>query len=322
MRDFLEALTAHGLRPKGLPVPDGKWHRCPTDHKPKRKNGAYCLAPDGRVGWYWDLALDTQTITWRADGHVRDSLPPPSDHAAMRRQQAQVRAARRAASQGAREFYESCTPLVGGHEYLTAKGLDMAGCRGLRVDGDGWLVIPMERRGQLVSVQRISAHGRKLFWKDAPTSGTSYVIERRGAPLTVLCEGLATGLAIFAAVSTARVVVAFTAGNLPKVAEQLPRRGMAAVAADNDHQTEERTGRNPGLVSAEAAAALLGCGVAAPEGIVGTDWADLLLERMEERRGRTLYGRQPESEASIRRAVDGEIAAAMMRAARFLPVAG
>jgi putative DNA primase/helicase len=170
-------------------------------------------------------------------------------------------------------------------------------------------------------VQRIAADGDKRFWTGAPTSATSYTIDRPGATLTVLCEGLATGLAIYAAVKMSRVVVAFTAGNLPKVATKLPRRGMVVVAGDNDHQTEARTGRNPGLISAGEAAALLGCGVAAPDAIEGTDWHDYLAERMAERRERVLYGQRPESESAIRRAVDGEIQQAMMRAARFLTAA-
>jgi phage/plasmid primase-like uncharacterized protein len=46
------------------------------------------------------------------------------------------------------------------------------------------------------------------------------------------------------------------------------------IAADNDHGTEERTGTNPGIQAAQEAAQALSCGVAHPEGIRGTDWAD------------------------------------------------
>jgi putative DNA primase/helicase len=321
MNSFHDALIAHGLRVKGAPVADGQWHRVPTDHKPKRKNGAYCLATDGRIGWYWDLALDTATVTWRADGKQVDSLPPPVDYAAIRRRRQAERMDRRRAVDAARAFYADCPALIGGHGYLRSKGLDMTGCRGLKVDGDGWLVVPMERGGRLMSVQRIAADGDKRFWPGAPVSGTSYVVDRQGAALTVLCEGLATGLAIFAAVPNARVVVAFTAGNMPKVAAKLPRVGMAVVAADNDHQTEARTGRNPGLASAEEAAALLGCAVAVPEGIEGTDWCDLRAERLAAR-GQQVYGKRRETGGSARRAVDAQIAGAMMRSARFLPVTG
>ena len=134
--------------------------------------------------------------------------------------------------------------------------------------------------------------------------------------MTVLCEGLATGLAIFAAVPTARVVVAFNAGNLVRVAEALPRRGMAVVAADNDLATEARSGINPGVKAAHEAATVLGCGIAVPTCIVGTDWLDYRNEKIEERKQVVRRGRV--SESSIRKAVDAEISAAMLRGAALL----
>jgi phage/plasmid primase-like uncharacterized protein len=55
-------------------------------------------------------------------------------------------------------------------------------------------------------------------------------------------------------------------------------RGLTVVCADNDSETETRTGKNPGLESGRKAAASIGCGVACPAGIRGTDWADALQE--------------------------------------------
>ena len=73
----------------------------------------------------------------------------------------------------------------------------------------------------------------------------------------------------------ARVIVCFDAGNLVKVASQFKARGLTVVCADNDGKSATNTGIDKGRQAAEA----IGCGVAYPEGIDGTDWADALLER-------------------------------------------
>lgn len=317
--DFTAFLRSLGLRP-GTTLPDGRVRRCATESHPRRRNGAYWLSIDGRVGFGQDWAQHAEPVLWRSDGGA-DREQDAREAAALLREaraaQAEQRRRQAAATARAREIYAGCAPLIGAHPYLEAKGLDMRGCRGLRVDADGWLVVPMHRGGELVSLQRISPRGEKRFWKGAPTRGASYTIERQGATLTVLCEGLATGLALYAAVPHSRVVVAFNAGNLPRVAESLPRRGMVAVAADNDHATEQRTGSNPGVEYARAAAELLGCGVAVPEDLEGTDWLDWRTERLAVRL-RPVYGRRTPTEAQARRAVDAGIASEVMRAARYV----
>lgn len=317
--DFAAFLRDMGLQP-GPIVPDGKIRRCRTESKPKKKNGRYFLAVDGRFGWGMDWQIHESPVTWRLDSEA--GLPEPIDPAVQRRRMVADQRKREEASAEAREFYAKCSALVGGHEYLTSHGLDMTGCRGLKVDRKGWLVVPMMRGGELVSVQRIAPDGDKRFWPGAPTQGAMYVVERAHSGMTVLCEGLATGLAIFASVSTARVVVSFTAGNMAKVAAKLPRRGMMCVAADNDHGTEASLGKNPGLLAGEEAARVLGCEMAAPEGIAGTDFCDYREERLTALRA-PVYGKRTPTEGMIRRTVDGEITAAMMRAARFVyPAAG
>lgn len=336
MKDFPAFLRDLGLQP-GAIVPDGKVRRCRTDDKPRHRNGAYWLAPEGNFGWAQNWAIHQEPVLWRAGDDV---VVPAFDPVAHRLRNQEARRARAKAIQGAREFYASCTPLLGGHEYLRAKNLDMTGCRGLRVDSGGWLVVPMYRRGEIQSVQRIAPDGSKRFWFGAPTSGASYPIERQRATITVLCEGLATGLAIFAAVPIARVVVAFNAGNLPRVASELPRRGLVCVAADNDHRTvcprhkDEGLAKpyepwddrpdwcmcNPGRIYGVEAAEILGCGLAMPEKIDGTDFDDLRAERIAARMSRDDADR-PGYALQVQRAVDSEITRAVMRAARMVRAA-
>jgi putative DNA primase/helicase len=112
------------------------------------------------------------------------------------------------------------------------------------------------------------------------------VLSRANSAVTIFAEGFATGLALYQSIPLSSVIVAFDAGNLAVVAAQHKGKGLMVVAADNDHGTEARLGFNTGLLKGKAAAEILRCGVAAPFGILGTDWADYLQETGEAGRAR------------------------------------
>lgn len=313
--DFRAFLVSLGLQP-GRVACDGRWHRCPTESHPNKKNGSWKLALDGSVGFAQDHAAHEKAVIWKPGKDA--PAPMPFDPAALARAHAEERRRRIAATQAAREFYTRCEPLRGGHPYLESHGLDMAGCSGLKVDRDGWLVVPAYRSCNLMTVQRISPSGEKRFWPGAPVKGASFMVERRQAAITVLCEGLATGLAIFASAPLTRALVAFNSGNLGEVT--IPPVGLLAIAADNDWKTRERLGTNPGVEAAQKAADASGVGVAVPETLEGSDWCDWRMEQIAKRtaaRDADPFSRTRDSE--IRRAVDSEIAQAVSRAAR-LPV--
>lgn len=63
------------------------------------------------------------------------------------------------------------------------------------------------------------------------------------------------------------VYIAFDAGNLPHVAPYLhelyPNKDMI-ICADNDHATEQDTGKNPGLIYAKQAARVSGADLEYP----------------------------------------------------------
>jgi putative DNA primase/helicase len=302
---FRAAMQSAGLRPCEI-TPDDRWYRCSTDSHPRGKNGAYKLSLDGTFGLFQDWAIHPNPMVWSDRSSKTISA---GKRTSANQFQADERQELATAIKSARCYFDGCQRLRDGHPYSIRKQLEMTGCSGLRTDAAGWLVVPMQINGAFVSVQRISPDGKKLFWPGAPTRGATYIIERHGAELTVICEGLATGLAIFNAAPTSRVVVGFYAGNLVRVAETLPRRGMAVVAADNDLATETRTGVNPGIKAAQEAAAVLRCGIAVPRGIAGTDWLDFRNEKIKERRQQESDGRRDDSE--IVKAVDAVISAAM-----------
>lgn len=268
---FDQALAVAGLIPREV-IADGRWRRCATQDKPRKRNGAYKLALDGSVGFWRNWALDDDVQVWRDDSAIR-----PVDESRVRAQRDRERRQRIEAMKSARAFWHDAKPMLHLHPYIARKRLSALGCAGLRVHRD-MLVVPVWHGQWLVSVQTITADGQKRFWPGAPVKAGAFTMERRAHALTAVCEGLATGLAVFQSVKQARVVVAFDAGNLTPVVQRIKPTGAVVICADNDHETQARIGVNPGIEKARNAAELIGCGVAYPEGITGSDWADALLE--------------------------------------------
>ena len=306
MHEFETFARGLGLRPRTV-MADGKWRRCPTDEHPRKRNGAYKLLPGGTLGFVQDWASMDKPATWKAGKHVDEF-----DINLFRQAQKKADDDQHEAIAAAQAFYDRAEPLRDGHPYLEAHGLDVSGCEGLRVDGTGWLVVPAYRGREVVSVQRIAPDGTKRFWRGAPVAGTTYTIRRRTPAMYVICEGLATGLACWMAEPTAQVIVAWNAGNLAQV---MAPRGLVVVAADNDKATHDRTGTNPGLEAGKRAAERIGCGVACPVAIKGTDWCDYLSEHMAQRL--TLKGKWT-SDDYVRRVVLAEIRTELRRHARLV----
>lgn len=282
MMDFRTTLEGAGLRPRDI-VADGKIRRCKTDTHPAKRNGWYVLHPGHGLqpshgAWGdWASGGGEALGRWTEEAGMSRALPTQAQIEARTRARADERAARLAAMRAARDFWRWSSPLRRPHQYLADKGLSMLGCTELRTWRDK-LVAPVWHGEWLISVQTISAEGLKRFWPGAPVKSGCMVLERKGAPVTAFCEGLATGLAVFQSVRQVRVVVCFDAGNLLPVVQRLKPAGSVVIAADNDWQTNERRGFNPGLEKARSAAELIGCGVAYPSGIDGSDWADYIKE--------------------------------------------
>jgi putative DNA primase/helicase len=312
---FQQFVEANGIMWPDSFTP-GRWIRCRTTNHPRKKNGSIKLADDEQVGWCQDYAVHTEPVMWRAGDDVAAAAPISREEIAKR--QAERRASLLLATHEARAYYSVCAPLRDGHPYLTHKLLGMEGCLGLRVDAAGWLVIPMLYNGKVLSLQRISPEGEKKFHAGATTKYAYYAIERPGAVVTALVEGFATGLSVFQAVPNSRVIVAFNAGNLPLVAERMERAGMGVVCADNDHETEKRIGRNPGLDAAHIAADLLGVGVAFPS-CEGTDWNDYVTEQMElAYEGQQFSFSRKRTALQIQAAVFADVKLKVMRHARLM----
>ena len=216
--------ATHGLLIRDL-YADGRIHRCPTEDHQRDRNGAYKFT--GEWGRVQNWAHHPDPIIYRPDGVSAEIIR--RDMAALRRRDAERRAQ---AARLALEVVRRCT--FGSHAYLAAKGFPSE--QGL-IDTDGRLVVPMRdcaRYERVNSVQWIAADGEKKFLPGGTAKGSVFVLG--AGPEAWLCEGLATGLSIRAALASlyrqARAVVCFSAGNLSHVAGLLT--GPRFVMADND----------------------------------------------------------------------------------------
>jgi putative DNA primase/helicase len=277
MTTFQQALKLAGLIPRVMAA-DGRIRRCATEGKPGKRNGWYVLHADGRGCWGdWTSGSGDALGYWSDESSTCMKVDQSKLFAVREEERIRERNRRVLSMRGACEFWARAKPMNRLHPYIDRKGLKAQGCGGLRESG-GLLVVPVWHGKWLISVQTISEEGDKRFWTGAPVKGGSFLLDRPHAAVTAVVEGLATGLAVYQAVRQARVFVAFDAGNMLPVVDRIRPTGSVVLCADNDHGTMAKTGTNPGLEKARNAAELIGAGVAYPEGISGTDFADYLKE--------------------------------------------
>ncbi len=119
-------------------------------------------------------------------------------------------------------------------QYIVTKGL--AELYGARLAQDNLLIPAFDCHGKLWSLQTITRDGDKFFQTDGRYDGCFHLI---GDPITTeafICEGFATAATVSQATGKP-TVVAFSSGNLPKVAKALAEAHKGAVftiCGDND----------------------------------------------------------------------------------------
>lgn len=253
------AMMAAGIEPPAELIPDGTVRRfdVPGD-KPKSGNGWYVLFSDPPAGAFgcWKRGLRE---TWSGQAMCEQ------DRAIIRDAIARARVARLAAETAARmacreraaEIWKESIPS-GHNTYLARKGVTGYGVR----ENKGCVVVPVrDSAGTLHGLQFILTDGTKKFLKGTAKRGCYHAIGKINGPLYI-CEGYATGASIHEATGHA-VAVAFDAGNLRPVAEQLRRKypeTKLVICADNDQWTDG----NPGMTKAKEAAASVGASVVFP----------------------------------------------------------
>ncbi|UYZ80111.1 DUF5906 domain-containing protein [Moraxella bovis] len=172
----------------------------------------------------------------------------------------------------AQERFSNATPATN-HPYLAKKGVQS---HGLKVDDKGNLLIPLHYHNTntgnitLCNVQSITADGKKLFVKDGLVGGAFYTLgDTARSDVIFIAEGYATGASIYESVGGQyAIIITFDAGNMLKCASiirTLYPQHRLIFCADDDKATEQKTGKNTGLIAGNESATLTGGEVISPD---------------------------------------------------------
>jgi phage/plasmid primase-like uncharacterized protein len=268
------ARVEHGVDLPSTIVGDGRTHRARAAGKSSGHDVAYRLYLDGGFpgGWVQDWTTMAEPAKWNAKDLSPD-ISSPSERAAakakfdaIRRQRAESEEAEhREAAAKADGMWQSAKPCQE-HSYLTRKGV---GPHGVRVLGDGKLVIPLrDGGGNIQSVQLIddspSAEKKKQFLWKTQVGGAFLTIGDPSVSRSIcVAEGFATAASVHE-ITEIPTVVAFSSGNMRRVSEILHAKypdARIVVCADDDIRIP---GKNIGLMKAREAAEAVGGVVAVP----------------------------------------------------------
>lgn len=194
------------------------------------------------------LYAEAKRNGWQGEGEPNAARPIRVDRAALERQRADEERRRQRrhdrAAQQARDMIRQAEPRT--HDYLARKGFPSR--HGLVLGQH--LLVPMRdcRTDDITGLQKIAPWGEKKFLPGTRAKGSVFALGR--GIETWLCEGYATALSILEALQAlhrqARIIVAFSAGNLAHVAGLV--RGRRYVVADHDESgTGERYACRTGL---------------------------------------------------------------------------
>lgn len=255
MQKLIDTLVANGY-PNITPIFDGTIHRFSSTNKTNNIwfIGWEAEGPKGKIYscQYGDWTGGLPTGTWRSDSDTQYTEEEAEKVKqlmleATQKQNAAKLEAQAAAAIRAKEIWDSAQ-THSNHSYLDRKGFPNHQHKQMP---NGELIIPIYYKGEICSLQFISADGSKRFLPGGKLSGGYHNIQpcREGGPLYI-AEGYATALSIFLATGCP-TKVCFTANNLVSVAKYLEIPTI--VCADNDYKTPG----NPGLTAANKAAAEL-----------------------------------------------------------------
>lgn len=257
LQTFRDVLNANGLIPSEI-IADGKLHRCPTEAKPHKQNGAYIAHLDTPATLWW---CNWESVEQGTFTETEARTFSQSEKEALRQRQAIVKQQREhefarqqaAAAQKAQSELNASFPCSPEHPYLRRKAIPPLGA--VRQAQNGTLLIPVQdASGNVQTLQRIAPDGAKRFLTGGKVHGGHFVIQGKPEMPLVVCEGYATGASIHLACGYT-VYVAFSANNLPIVAgivrNAFPDKTIL-ICGDNDE-----AGSNKGQEATQAAQAQL-----------------------------------------------------------------
>ena len=257
LQTFRDILTDKGLIPAEI-MADGKLHRCPTQTKPHKQNGAYIAHVDIPATLWWCNWENGEQGTFTESGERPLS---PAERDVLQRRQNNIRRQREeeyaqryeTAAKQAQDILNASFPGSSEHPYLRRKGIPALA--DMRQTRNGMLLLPIRGiSGKVQSLQYIAPDGTKRFLVGGKVQGGYFVLPGNPEKPLVLCEGYATGASIHLAVNCT-VYVTFSANNLPFVANLVRHTFPDAsiiICGDNDE-----AGRGKGQEAAQTAQARL-----------------------------------------------------------------
>ena len=287
------AMSDRGIPYSGIIYPTDKIVRIKLDdERPGKKSGWYLFYDDPNypVVVFGDWRQSDKGIVWtpkndkEMDEAERRAYRERIEKAKLEQQQEQARLAEEAKDK-ANLIWNQAQPVNGtGHPYLDRK---KANAFGIRVDSCNRLIIPAyDIQGNIHTIQWINAEAEKRFLAHGAKVGHFFTIEGKADKIHI-CEGYATGATIHEATGSI-VIIAFDAGNLEPVAQQIRKKypdKKIILCADNDAFKPDKGNR--GVESARNAADAIGARLVIPffrdTSTEPTDFNDLfILEGMDE----------------------------------------
>lgn len=282
VEQFKSFMAGKGFYPDVVEITGDKPHRFSTNNNSTKKNGWYYLNDLGNrlyCGTVGDWADTSRKAVWKSRS---DKSFSKDDH---KRFKAKMQLIKQQAEQRDKDKHDSAAVVAKKNwkkasekvepdfPYLKAKKIKPYGARQVRKS----LLIPrFNIDGELISTQTILASGEKRFQGGAKSSNAYHIMGNlEASEKAYICEGWATGCSIHEA-SGVPVVVAFTASNLPACVVDFKKKYPGKnfiIAADNDLETEEKNGKNPGLEKATMCAQLYGVEITLSP--VNSDFNDL-----------------------------------------------
>jgi putative DNA primase/helicase len=269
--NFNDFIRSHGYEPKSE-ISAGKWIRF------GRKAAVSARLYDDELGGYLHDWRTGEKFYWFAD---KDHLSPAEyarckqkSETLQRAQEAKKTLAYTVASNRAAQVFNDAPTASDAHPYLVIKKVKPYGIKQL---GNELLIPVYSVIGDFQSIQYIDEAGYKKFLKGGKMSGGCYFIGeiRQGKPIYI-CEGYATAASVYED-TQCLTIVAFNAGNLIKVANELRNQlpeVQIVIAGDSDSVGREYAEKASQAVNGSALIPHFGEN---PKGF--TDWNDYLTNK-------------------------------------------
>jgi len=260
-------ISNHGMTPPENIEP-GKMNRF-SDDGGKNKNG-WCtlyINSDGSAGaafgdWKnidrkWFYNPNGKVLSGKQQQDLTKQIAQAREKADLERKAKQAQAAKRA-----KEIWENAQPADPDHGYLLKKKIKPYK---LKQSGKELIVPVLDENGKIISLQMIlpekdTTNKDKKFLPGGRVKGGSFTIGNMDDSTLYIGEGFATMATVHQATEKP-CIVTFNSGNLKRVSQILKDRfpdKKIIICADNDLETEKKTGSNPGRIAGEDAARAIG----------------------------------------------------------------